>query len=240
MKLSVCSSIVQGGVKRRGEGIGICRGVCLHSSPSIEATAAAATKPLTRSARTFLCARAVTLYSVKGNGGMCIALPCPNMPRNSCSSSAARNSILGKGVRAAIGRGGKNDRHSPPLHCERVGLSCFRTISRTSSMVTPSSASASRMLSTIRHCVPIHDAVMKKRKSAGAPIRMAGRTPAITAARTPRRFAFYFSDNASPLKSRLTIRPFCSPVSVSTAPLWLARTTACAPFPAAAPAPPWA
>jgi hypothetical protein len=50
----------------------------------------------------------------------------------------------------------------------------------------------------------------------------------------------YFSDNASPLKSRLTIRPFCSPVSVNTAPFWLARTTACAPRMAAAPAPPWA
>jgi hypothetical protein len=51
-------------------------------------------------------------------------------------------------------------------------------------------------------------------------------------------FAAYFSDNTSPLKSRLTIRPFCSPVRVSTAPLWLARTTACAPLMAAVPVPP--
>jgi hypothetical protein len=50
----------------------------------------------------------------------------------------------------------------------------------------------------------------------------------------------YFSDNASPLKSRLTIRPSCSPLSASTAPLWLVRMMACAPLPAAAPAPPWA
>ncbi len=50
----------------------------------------------------------------------------------------------------------------------------------------------------------------------------------------------YFSDSASPLKSRLTIRPACSPVSVSTAPFWFASTTACAPLMAAAPAPPWA
>ena len=78
------------------------------------------------------------------------------------------------------------------------------------------------------------------RGSANAPIRIAERAPAIAATRTPRRFAAYFSDNASPLKSRLTIRPFCSPVSVSTAPFWLARTTACTPLTAAAPAPPWA
>ena len=54
------------------------------------------------------------------------------------------------------------------------------------------------------------------------------------------RFGAYVTDNASPLKSRLTIRPSCSPLSASTAPFWLVRMMACAPLPAAAPAPPWA
>ena len=54
-----------------------------------------------------------------------------------------------------------------------------------------------------------------------------------------RRFAAYFSVNTSPLKSTLTIRPVCSPASVSTAPLWLASTMPCAPLMTAAPAPPW-
>ncbi len=49
----------------------------------------------------------------------------------------------------------------------------------------------------------------------------------------------YFSDNASPLKSALTMRPVCPPESVSTAPLWLVSTTACAPRTTAAPAPAW-
>ena len=87
--------------------------------------------------------------------------------------------------------------------------------------------------------VAIYDAVMKESKTRRTKQNGRGRTPAITAARTPRRFAAYFSDNTSPLKSALTIRPVCSPASVSTAPLWLARTMPCAPLMMAAPAPPW-
>jgi hypothetical protein len=49
----------------------------------------------------------------------------------------------------------------------------------------------------------------------------------------------YFSDNANPLKSRLTMRPVCSPARVSTAPFWLASATACAPLMTAAPPPAW-
>lgn len=48
----------------------------------------------------------------------------------------------------------------------------------------------------------------------------------------------HFSDKASPLKSRLTITPFCSPLSSKMAPFWFVRTTTCAPLPRAAPAPP--
>lgn len=55
----------------------------------------------------------------------------------------------------------------------------------------------------------------------------------------PRRMS-HFSERASPLRSRLTITPFCSPLSSSTAPFWLVSTTTCAPFTKAAPAPPWA
>lgn len=49
----------------------------------------------------------------------------------------------------------------------------------------------------------------------------------------------YFKDSTSPLRSALTMRPLCTPASVSTAPFWLVRTTPCAPRIAAAPAPAW-
>jgi hypothetical protein len=84
-----------------------------------------------------------------------------------------------------------------------------------------------------------HDAECRKRNSRTHQTKWPGRTPAIAAARISRRFAAYFSDNTSPLKSALTIRPVCSPESVSTAPFWLARTMPCAPLMMAAPAPPW-